>query len=71
MKRVYYVLLLIIVMLCSACQSQTNIQSIDGDTVHQMLQNKASERNILVDILLLFIVEVVEEVKRLMRKLFL
>ncbi len=48
MKKVYYVLLLIIVMLCSACQSQTNIQSIDGDTVHQMLQNK--EDFVLVDV---------------------
>ena len=48
MKRVYYLLLLIMVMLCSACQSKTEIRSIDGDSVHQMLQNK--EDFVLVDV---------------------
>lgn len=49
MKKMYYLVLsLIIVMVLVACQSQTQIQSIDGDTVYQMLQDHTDF--VLVDV---------------------
>lgn len=49
MKKVcYLVLSFLMVMTLVACQSQTEVQSIDGDTVYQMLQDQ--EDFVLVDV---------------------
>ncbi len=48
MKKIYHLLLLIVVIICSACQAKTDIRSIEGETVYQMLQNK--EDFVLVDV---------------------
>lgn len=48
MKRICYLLFIVVIVLLTACQSNTNVQSIDGKTVYQMLQNQ--ENFVLVDV---------------------
>lgn len=49
MKRISYLILsFLMVMTLVACQSQIEVQSIDGDTVYQMLQDH--EDFVLVDV---------------------